>query len=381
MDKLSPALTIALLALVSAFLIWTQSKKKGRSAKSDGGSGSILKQHTRDLTQDAIDGNLDPVIGRENEIERVVHILSRRRKNNPLLLGEPGVGKTAIVEGLARRIHKGYIPDSLKGKRVLSLDLTGIISGTKYRGEFEQRMHKLTEEIESMGRKIILFIDEIHMIEQASGAEGAMNVSDILKPALARGDLQAVGATTLKEYTQYIKTDDALNRRFQPVFVGEPSDEESFEILRGIKEVYETFHHVQIPDKTLQIAIELSKQIEGRFLPDKALDLIDEAGAKVSIEAKFAHVDASDDPAEIQKSKDHITKESKRLREVIADLEELDEEFPDELEIEKAHRALTRHLEQLTTHDKIIRDTKGLIVTEKDIQEIVEQWKTQANIT
>ncbi|OGL94778.1 hypothetical protein A2348_04450 [Candidatus Uhrbacteria bacterium RIFOXYB12_FULL_58_10] len=340
-----------------------------------GGGQSILKTYTRDLTHEAETDNLDPVIGREEEIERVVHILSRRRKNNPLLLGEPGVGKTAIVEGLARRIHKGYVPKSLAGKRVLCLDLTGIISGTKYRGEFEQRMKSLTSEIEAMGRKVILFIDEIHMIEEASGAEGSMNISDILKPALARGDLQAVGATTWKEYEKFIKPDDALNRRFQPVFVGEPNEADSFEILRGIKGTYEQFHGVQIPDETLRSAIRLSAKIKDRFLPDKALDLIDEASAKVSIEARYTHASLSSDPAAAAASTERIAKESKRLSEVILELDALDDEFPDELEIEKAERALKRHLEQLKAHDKTSTDETGPIVTEKDIADVVRLWK------
>ncbi|NQV90148.1 ATP-dependent Clp protease ATP-binding subunit [Candidatus Uhrbacteria bacterium] len=377
MESLSPTITIAIILIVAGLLIWDQAKRKKGSSHSGSGGRSVLQTYTKDLSAEADKGNLDPVIGREEEIERVVHILSRRRKNNPLLLGEPGVGKTAIVEGLARRIHKGYVPDSIKDKRVLALDLTGMISGTKYRGEFEERMRHLTKEIEAMGRKIILFIDEIHMIEQASGAEGAMNVSDILKPALARGDLQAIGATTWKEYDQFIKPDDALNRRFQPVFVEEPSDDDSFEILRGIKGVYESFHHVQIPDQTLRTAIELSKEIQGRFLPDKALDLIDEASAKISIEAKFAHVDTAAEPAQIIETKERIKLEAKRLKEVIAELDALNEEFPDELEIEKAERALTRHLEQLTDHDKIIRNAQGIIVTNSAIQEVVDQWKMQ----
>ncbi|PJA45604.1 hypothetical protein CO174_02295 [Candidatus Uhrbacteria bacterium CG_4_9_14_3_um_filter_50_9] len=375
MESFSPTAIIGIVLLIGAAMLWDRSKRGGKSSSIRGVGSSMLQTYTRDLTQDATKGTLDPVIGREEEIERVVHILSRRRKNNPLLLGEPGVGKTAIIEGLARRIHKGYVPNTLKGKRVLALDLTGMISGTKYRGEFEKRMQQLTSEIESMGRQIVLFIDEIHMIEQASGAEGSMNVSDILKPALARGDLQAVGATTWKEYEQFIKPDDALNRRFQPVFVGEPTEEDSFAILRGIKQVYETFHGVEIPDETLRSAITLSQSIKDRFLPDKALDLIDEAAAKVSIEATFSHADLKEQGLTEGQISERIEREKKRLKDVINELEELGEEFPNELEIEKAERALARHLKQLDKTEALATRTETLPkVTTEAIQEVVDQW-------
>jgi len=374
MDSLSPYAVIGIILIVGAFLLWDQARK-GKKSGVPGVGSSVLETYTRDLTRDAKEGNLDPVIGREEEIERVVHILSRRRKNNPLLLGEPGVGKTAIIEGLARRIHKGYVPDTLKEKRVLALDLTGMISGTKYRGEFEKRMKHLTSEIESMGRRIILFIDEIHMIEQASGSEGSMNVSDILKPALARGDLQAVGATTWKEYEKYIKPDDALNRRFQPVFIGEPKDEDTYAILRGIKNVYETFHNVEIPDETLTAAIKLSDEIKGRFLPDKALDLLDEAGAKVSIEATFSHAELAASADSKEEVIERLETEKKRLRDVIDELEKLDDEFPNELEIEKAERALKRHLQQIDNSESIAATGTKPVVTPEALKEIVEQWK------
>ena len=375
-SSINPITLVGLALIVAAAFIWDRSKR-GKKASIPGMGSSVLKTYTRDLTQEAEDGKLDPVIGREEEIERVVHILSRRRKNNPLLLGEPGVGKTAIVEGLARRIQKGYVPDSLKGKRVLSLDLTGMISGTKFRGEFEERMRSLTKEIESMGRRIVLFIDEIHMIEQASGAEGSMNVSDILKPALARGDLQAVGATTWKEYEEYIKKDDALNRRFQPVPIGEPSAEDSFAILRGIKQVYETFHGVEIPDEVLRDAVGLSAQIKDRFLPDKALDLIDEGCAKVSIESAFSHKDLKASGMNDADIESRLNKEKTRLKEVMDELEELDEEFPNELEIEKAERALKRHLDQIEAGQKQ-KAASGAVpkLTREVIEEIVAKWTT-----
>ena len=277
----NPWSIVILVALAGLYLLW---RLRGKEFKGLGGS-SMLAIYTRDLTADARAGKVEPVIGRESETERVIHILSRKTKNNPILLGEPGVGKTAIVEGLVRRLVSGDVPDNLKDKRVLALDLSGLISGTKYRGEFEERLKKLLAEVLKEKRKNILFIDEVHMIVQAKGSEGALNVSDILKPALARGDLQAIGATTRAEYEQYIKPDDALDRRFQPVLVGEPKIADALAIIRGIKPVYEKHHSVQYDDGALNAAVELSaKYIKGRYLPDKAIDLIDEAGAKVGIE-------------------------------------------------------------------------------------------------
>ncbi len=278
------ALTLAVM-IGAGLLYWWQAQRRGdHEGSSSSPSGSVLERYTRDLTKDA--DHLDPVIGRDEEIERVMHILSRRSKNNPLLLGEPGVGKTAVVEGIARQIVKGDVPKTIQGKRILALDLGALIGGTKYRGEFEERMRTLTQEMTAAARKIILFIDEVHMVEQAKGAEGAINVSDILKPALARGDLQMIGATTWQEYEKFIKPDDALNRRLQPVIVGEPSAEATLQILRGIKETYEKYHGVMYEEAAVKAAVTLAKRhIHDRFLPDKAIDLIDEAGAKVSIEA------------------------------------------------------------------------------------------------
>ena len=277
------ALTLAVM-IGAALLYWWQSQRREKQDDSSSAGASVLETYTRDLTKDA--DTLDPVIGRDDEIERVMHILSRRTKNNPLLLGEPGVGKTAVVEGIARQIVKGEVPQTIQGKRILALDLGALIGGTKYRGEFEERMKKLTQEMTSAARRIILFIDEVHMVEQAKGAEGAINVSDILKPALARGDLQMIGATTWQEYEKFIKPEDALNRRLQPVIIGEPSEQATLQILRGIKGTYETYHGVTYADEALKSAVTLAKRkIHDRFLPDKAIDLIDEAGAKVSIEA------------------------------------------------------------------------------------------------
>src|SRR5258706_2926229 len=233
-----------------------------------------------DLTEMAEAGRLDPVIGRVHEIERVIQILSRRTKNNPALIGEPGVGKTAIVEGLAQRIIAGEVPDSFKGKRVGTVDMGGLVAGTKYRGQFEERLKRVVDEIKET--RCILFIDEFHTIIGAGGAEGTLDAANILKPALSRGELQTIGATTLDEYRKYIERDAALERRFQPVMVEQPSEEETIEILRGIKSRYEDFHQLQISDDAIKAAAHLSaRYVPDRFLPDKAIDLIDEAAARV----------------------------------------------------------------------------------------------------
>ena len=244
-----------------------------------------LEKYTVNLTQKAKAGKLDPVIGRDEEIRRLIQILSRRIKNNPVLLGDPGVGKTAIVEGLAQRIVDGDVPDTLKHKEVLALDLAGLLAGAAYRGEFEQRLKKLLEAIEKSEGRYILFIDELHTLVGAGAAEGAVDASNMLKPALARGTVHAIGATTVKEYRQYIEKDAALERRFQPVYVDEPTPEDTLTILRGIKEKYEVHHGIKISDDTLIAAVNLSvRYITDRFLPDKAIDLIDEAAAAVKIE-------------------------------------------------------------------------------------------------
>src|SRR5450830_462042 len=246
----------------------------------------VLDNFGRDLTKLAVEGKLDPVVGREKEIERVAQVLSRRKKNNPVLIGEPGVGKTAIAEGLAQLIANGECPDSLRDNRVLSLDMAAVIAGTKYRGQFEERLKAVMNEI-AQNKNIILFIDELHTLVGAGAAEGAIDASNMLKPALARGELQCVGASTLNEYRKYIEKDGALERRFQTVVVEPPTVDETIEILKGLRKRYEDHHRVTIPDETLVLAAKLSERyITDRFLPDKAIDVIDEAGARARLAAQ-----------------------------------------------------------------------------------------------
>ena len=263
--------------------------RKGRTADSANAEAGFdaLKKYARDLTQAARDGKLDPVIGRDEEIRRTIQVLARRTKNNPVLIGEPGVGKTAIVEGLALRIANGDVPDGIKGQRLMSLDMGALIAGAKYRGEFEERLKAVLDEVRSDGADVLLFIDEVHQLVGAGKGEGAMDASNLLKPALARGELHCIGATTLDEYRKYIEKDAALERRFQPVMVGEPTVEDTISILRGLREKYELHHGVRLTDGALVAAATLSNRyIADRFLPDKAIDLMDEAASRLRMEVE-----------------------------------------------------------------------------------------------
>jgi ATP-dependent Clp protease ATP-binding subunit ClpB len=323
--------------------------RKGRTADSASAEQGFdaLKRYTRDLTAAAADGKIDPVIGRDEEIRRTIQVLSRRTKNNPVLIGEPGVGKTAIAEGLAQRIVKGDVPESLKDKRLLALDMGALIAGAKYRGEFEERLKAVLSEIEAEGGRIILFIDELHTIVGAGKAEGAMDAGNLLKPALARGELHCVGATTLDEYRKHIEKDAALARRFQPVFVSEPTVEDTISILRGLKEKYEQHHGVRITDSALVSAATLSNRyITDRFLPDKAIDLVDEAASrlKMEIDSKPEELDAIDrDLMQMKIEREALKKETdaaskdrlQRLDKSIADLEEKSKSLTARWESEK----------------------------------------------
>ena len=285
------------------------------------GTYQALEKFGRDLTELAEQGKLDPVIGRDEEIRRVIQVLSRRTKNNPVLIGDPGVGKTAIVEGLAQRIVAGDVPEGLKGKRVWALDIGALLAGSKYRGEFEERIKAVLDEIKNAEGEIVLFIDELHTIVGAGAAEGAVDAANLLKPMLARGELRAIGATTLDEYRKHIEKDAALERRFQPVFVGEPSVSDTIAILRGLKERYEAHHGVRIRDAALVAAAVLSdRYISDRQLPDKAIDLIDEAGSRLRMEIDSAPLELDEAERRVRQLEIELAamgKESKERREPV----------------------------------------------------------------
>ena len=324
--------------------------------------GGIIDQYSTDLTQEAREGKLDPVIGREKEIARIMEILSRRTKNNPCLVGEPGVGKTAIVEGLARQIAEGIVPESMKDKRIMVLDLPGMIAGSKYRGEFEERMKKLIREVKTAGN-IILFLDELHTIIGAGGAEGAIDASNILKPSLARGEMQLIGATTLTEYRKYIEKDAALERRFQPVTFEEPTEDECIRILEGLKEKYEAHHDVEIEEEALKAAVHMScRYINDRFLPDKAIDVLDESCSKVKL--RGFKVPENIVGTEIRCGKLEQEKEAALKA---GDIEKASELHREQKEAEKK-------LEQAKKRFNKKNEKKKVPVTEEDVADVISMW-------
>lgn len=337
-------------------------KEYAQMQKEGEGQGGMLEQYSTDLTMEARDGRLDPVIGRQDEITRVMQILSRRTKNNPCLVGEPGVGKTAIVEGLAMQIADGIVPDSMKDKRILVLDLPGMIAGSKYRGEFEERMKRLIREVTAAGN-VILFLDELHTIIGAGGAEGAIDASNILKPALARGEMQLIGATTLTEYRKYIEKDAALERRFQPVTVEEPDEEQCLHILTGLKPRYEAHHNVEVKPEALTAAVHLScRYINDRFLPDKAIDVLDESCSKVKLRGFKV-------PSGIQKMEGDLKALGAEKEECIRSgrMEEASRIHQEQKEIQKK-------LEQAKKRFDKQNENKKVTVTEEDIAEVISAW-------
>ena len=338
------------------------------SHREDGKKGKTLAEFTRDLTEAARQGKLDPVIGREKEIQRVIQILSRRTKNNPVLIGEPGVGKTAIAEGLAQRIAAADVPEELLDKRVLSLDLSGMVAGTKYRGEFEERIKKTIDEVKKAGN-VILFIDELHTIVGAGSAEGAVDAANILKPALSRGEIRVIGATTLNEYRKYIEKDAALERRFQPVTVGEPTPEATLEILKGLRDRYEAHHKLTITDEALDAAVQLSKRYIGdRFLPDKAIDLMDEAASQVRMTAESSSPD-------LKALEEKITALHREKNDAIAaqdfekaaQLRDIEKDYQEQVDIErdKWRKSLSQNRGTVTADDiaKVVAGWTGIPVT------------------
>lgn len=334
----------------------------GKSGSADKAKTPSLDEYGRDLTQHAKGGKIDPVIGRKKEIERVIQVLSRRTKNNPVLIGDPGVGKTAIIEGLAQQIEKGQVPETIKDKRVIALDMAALIAGSKYRGDFEERLKKVMEEIKSNGN-IILFIDEMHTLIGAGAAEGAIDASNILKPALARGELQAVGATTLDEFRKHVEKDPALERRFQPIMVEEPTKEETLAILEGLRDLYEAHHRVKITDEALKMAVDLSSQyISDRFQPDKSIDLIDEAASKV----RLSVFTSPPDVREIEQKIESLNKEKEAA--IIA------QEYEKAAELRDAEQSTKKELEKLKALWDQEKMNDSQYVTGEEIAQIVSSW-------
>ena len=342
-----------------------QSYSEGKpSSKKGAGNGKTptLDQFGRDLTKQAQENKFDPVIGRDEEISRVIQILSRRTKNNPCLIGEPGVGKTAVVEGLAQKIADGDVPELLKNKRLVTMDLSSMVAGAKYRGEFEDRLKKAVEEVRLAGN-VILFIDELHTIVGAGSAEGAIDASNILKPSLARGEVQLIGATTINEYRKYIEKDAALERRFQPVMVGEPTTEQTVEILQGLRDKYEAHHGVKIEDSAIKAAAELSERyITDRFLPDKAIDLIDEAASK----KKLSALTAPDNVKTLEKEAEEIKKEKEEAI--------ISQNFEKAAELRDREKEVEEKLKQGKSEWKDNHNSAELKIGEEDIAEIIAKW-------
>src|SRR4051794_9378685 len=335
----------------------------GGSGKSQRSRTPTLDEFGRDLTELARNEKLDPVVGRYTEIERVIQILSRRTKNNPCLLGEPGVGKTAIAEGLAQRIIREDIPEPLKDKRIVALDLPGLVAGTKYRGEFEERMKRVMDEVRRASGEVILFVDELHTLVGAGAAEGAIDASNILKPALARGELQCIGATTMDEFRKYIERDGALARRFQPVQVREPSVEDTIQILEGLRERYEAHHQVEIREDALIASARLAdRYITDRFLPDKAIDLIDEASSRVRL--RFAMP-----PVQLREMKSELERVEREYR----GLPEQDQ-YMRVYTLREKMKTLQGDIERVEREWRDQRETSQIQVTEEEVAQIVQSW-------
>ena len=365
MEELSVSVNSVLAVLKASLNDDSQKEFSGSSDdknKDSKAKNKNLEKFGRDLTEAAEKDEIDPVIGRENEIRRVIEILSRRTKNNPVLIGEPGVGKTAVAEGLALKIAKGEVPELLKDKKVFSLNLTGMIAGTKYRGDFEERIKGVIDELKK-DKNTILFIDELHTIVGAGSAEGSADAANILKPTLAKGDFQVIGATTLNEYRKHIEKDSALERRFQPVKVGEPTKDEAKEILKGLRDKYEAHHKVKISDEAIDAAVELSvRYIQDRYLPDKAIDLIDESASRLRLKEQTA-------PPELKETEDEIAKLEIEKAEAVSN-----QDFERAAKVRDKQKSLKEYLEAEKEKWKTQTESKVAVVTKEDIAKTVSDW-------